>query len=93
MQKKKNEFWAFFASVKLALFTFFILAVTSVIGTLIPQGKEMQFYVDAFGPGTAKLFQILNVPDMSPLPACKDFAKVFGLLDFQNRRRLQGGAV
>jgi cytochrome c biogenesis protein len=64
MQKKKNEFWAFFASVKLALFTFFILAITSVIGTIIPQGKEMQFYVDAFGPGTAKLFQILNVPDM-----------------------------
>ena len=64
MQKNKNEFWAFFSSVKLALFTFFILAIASVIGTLIPQGKEMQFYIDAFGPGTAKLFQILNVPDM-----------------------------
>jgi cytochrome c biogenesis protein len=64
MQKNKNEVWAFFASVKLALFTFFILAVASIIGTLIPQGKEMEFYVDAFGPGTAKLFQIFNVPDM-----------------------------
>ncbi len=64
MQKNKNEVWAFFASVKLALFTFFILAAASIIGTLIPQGKEMQFYVDAFGPGTAKLFQIFNVPDM-----------------------------
>lgn len=64
MQKNKNEVWATFASVKLALFTFFILAITSIIGTLIPQGKEMQFYIDAFGPGTAKLFQLLNVPDM-----------------------------
>jgi len=64
MQKNKNEVWAFFASVKLALFTFFILAVASIIGTLIPQGKEMQFYIDTFGPGTAKLFQVLNVPDM-----------------------------
>lgn len=64
MQKNKNEVWAVFSSVKLALFTFFILAVTSIIGTIIPQGKEMQFYVDAFGPGTAKLFQLLNVPDM-----------------------------
>lgn len=64
MQKNKNEVWAFFSSVKLALFTFFILAITSIIGTVIPQGKEMQFYVDGFGAGTAKLFQLLNVPDM-----------------------------
>jgi cytochrome c biogenesis protein len=64
MQKNKNEVWAFFASVKLALFTFFILAVASIIGTVIPQGKEMQFYVDTFGAGTAKLFQLFNVPDM-----------------------------
>lgn len=64
MQKNKNEVWAFFSSVKLALFTIFVLAIASIVGTLIPQGKEMQFYVDAFGAGTAKLFQILNVPDM-----------------------------
>ncbi len=64
MQKKKNEIWAFLASVKLALFTFFILALTSIIGTIIPQGKEMSFYIDNFGAGTAKLFQILDVPDM-----------------------------
>ncbi len=64
MQNNKNEVWAFFSSVKLALFTFFVLAVTSIIGTVIPQGKEMQFYVDSFGAGTAKLFQVLNVPDM-----------------------------
>jgi len=64
MQKKKNEIWAFLASVKLALFTFFTLALTSVIGTIIPQGKEMAFYVENFGAGTAKLFQVLDVPDM-----------------------------
>ena len=71
MSKLKNEekgplaeVWAFFSSVKLALFTFFILAITSIIGTVIPQGKEMDFYVQTFGAGTAKLFQILNVPDM-----------------------------
>jgi cytochrome c biogenesis protein len=64
MQKNKNEVWAFFASVKLALFNIFILAFTSIIGTVIPQGKEMQYYVNAFGSGTAKVFQVLNVPDM-----------------------------
>jgi cytochrome c biogenesis protein len=50
--------------VKLALFTFFVLAITSIIGTVIQQGKEMQYYIDTFGAGTAKLFQVLNVPDM-----------------------------
>lgn len=64
MSENKNEVWAFFASVKLALFTFFILATTSIIGTVIPQGKEMDFYIQNFGAGTAKLFQVLNVPDM-----------------------------
>jgi len=64
MQNEKNEVWAFLASVKLALFTFFTLAITSVIGTVVPQGKEMAFYVEKFGPGTAKFFQILNVPNM-----------------------------
>jgi cytochrome c biogenesis protein len=64
MQKQKNEIWAFLASVKLALFSFFTLALTSVIGTIIPQGKEMDFYVEKFGAGTAKFFQVLNVPDM-----------------------------
>lgn len=64
MQNNKNEIWAFLASVKLALFSFFALAVISIIGTVIPQGKEMAFYVEKFGPGTAKFFQILNVPNM-----------------------------
>lgn len=64
MQKDKNEIWAFLSSVKLALYTFFALAITSVIGTVIPQGKEMAFYVGKYGPGTAKFFQILNVPNM-----------------------------
>lgn len=64
MQKNKNEVWAFFSSVKLALFIIFVLAVTSIIGTVIQQGKEMQYYIDTFGAGTAKLFQIFNVPDM-----------------------------
>ncbi|MBU1717057.1 MAG: cytochrome c biogenesis protein ResB [Proteobacteria bacterium] len=64
MKKNTNEVWAFFSSVKLALFTFFTLAITSIIGTIIPQGKEYEFYVQAFGAGTAKLFQVLNVPDM-----------------------------
>ena len=62
--KKKNVLWDFFASVKLALFTLITLAVTSIIGTIIPQGEPMSFYVQNFGPATATVFKYLDVPDM-----------------------------
>ncbi|MEJ2689303.1 MAG: cytochrome c biogenesis protein ResB [Deltaproteobacteria bacterium] len=62
--KKDNVLWEFFASVKLALFTFIALAVTSIIGTVIPQGEPMSFYIDRFGPITATVFKYMDVPDM-----------------------------
>lgn len=64
MKQDNNSVWRFFASVKLALFTLFILAVTSIIGTIIPQGESPGFYIQKFGPNTAKIFQMLDVPDM-----------------------------
>lgn len=62
--KKNNVLWDFFASVKLALFTLIALAITSIIGTIIPQREPMAFYVERFGPAMATVFQYLNVPDM-----------------------------
>ncbi len=61
---KKNPLFAFFASVKLALFTLFLLAVTSIIGTVIPQKESLQFYVKNYGETTANLFQVFSIPDM-----------------------------
>ncbi|MBU4396258.1 MAG: cytochrome c biogenesis protein ResB, partial [Proteobacteria bacterium] len=43
--KNRNPIWDFFASVKLALFTLFFLATTSVIGTIIPQKETAQWYI------------------------------------------------
>ena len=62
--KKNNILWEFFASVKLALFTFIALAATSIIGTVILQGEPMSYYVKEFGPTTATIFKYLHVPDM-----------------------------
>lgn len=59
-----NQLWAFFASVKLAIFTLCSLAVTSIIGTIIPQGESYSFYVKNFGEKTAQFFHILNIPEM-----------------------------
>lgn len=65
MEKKKgNIIWNFFASVKLALFTLFILAAASIIGTLIPQNDTPEKYVELYGQGTAKMFKMLAFDDM-----------------------------
>jgi cytochrome c biogenesis protein len=64
MPKVKNVVWRFFASVKLALISLIILAVTSIIGTLIKQGQAPSYYVQEYGPSLARLFEILEFSDM-----------------------------
>ncbi len=64
MSNKKNSIWTFFASVKLALFVLFLLAIASVIGTVIPQNSPMEAYVQQYGENMARLFQVLDIPDM-----------------------------
>ncbi len=59
-----NQIWAFFSSVQLAILTLISIAVTSVIGTLIPQGEAHSFYVTKFGATTATFMQILDIPTM-----------------------------
>ncbi|PIE57220.1 MAG: hypothetical protein CSA34_00130 [Desulfobulbus propionicus] len=55
---------AFFASVKLALLLLFFLAVTSIIGTIVPQNSSSAFYIDKFGAKTAHLIEVLQISDM-----------------------------
>lgn len=64
MKKNKNIVWSFFASVKLALFTLFTLATSSIIGTLIPQNEAPAKYVELYGDSAAKFFFALNFDDM-----------------------------
>jgi cytochrome c biogenesis protein len=54
----------FFASVKLALVLLFALAVTSIMGTVLPQGEPLEFYVHSYSPWAAKLIQIFHLYDM-----------------------------
>jgi len=64
MKKKKNSFWDFFASTKLALFCFFTLAFASIVGTIIPQNESPAFYIQKYGEKAAEMFRLLNIPDM-----------------------------
>jgi cytochrome c biogenesis protein len=62
--KKGNTLWNFFASVKLALVTLFVLAVASIIGTIVPQKEEAARYIELYGENIAKFFQLLDIQDM-----------------------------
>ena len=62
--QNNNSLWQFFSSVKLALVTLFLIAVTSIIGTIIPQKESLEFYVNNYGPQMAQIFTILDIPDM-----------------------------
>ncbi len=62
--KKGNSLWNFFASVKLALVTLFVLAVASIIGTIVPQKEEAARYVELYGKNIANFFQLLDIQDM-----------------------------
>ncbi len=63
-KKTKNPLWAFFSSVKLALFLIATLASTSIIGTVIQQNQSKAHYVKEWGANAANLIQILNINDM-----------------------------
>lgn len=62
--KQGNSVWNFFASVKLALFTLFVLAVASIIGTIVPQKEETARYIELYGENVARFFQLLDIQDM-----------------------------
>ncbi len=68
MKKKKsssgrNPLWKFFTSVRLAIFLLIILAVTSIIGTVIPQGETLQVYLNNYGPAVFKAIKLLDLGD------------------------------
>ncbi|MCK5505704.1 MAG: cytochrome c biogenesis protein ResB, partial [Thermodesulfovibrionia bacterium] len=56
--------WKFFASVKLAIFLLIILALSSIIGTIVEQQAEpaknitllAKFFGDAFAPTVYNIF-------------------------------------
>ncbi len=56
--------WKFFASVKLTVMLLLTLAVTSVIGTLIPQNENPAAYLHEYGEFLYRIFGLLNIFDM-----------------------------
>lgn len=60
----KNPIWKYFVSVKLTVVLLLSLAVTSIIGTLVPQNASAEAYFNKYGAFLYRLFDILNIFDM-----------------------------
>ncbi len=54
----------FFASVKLALVLLITLAVTSILGTVLPQGEPLEMITQGTSPLAGKLIQFFQLYDM-----------------------------
>ena len=68
MSEKKHDtgdaIWNFLCSLKLTIITLLLLAITSVIGTVIQQNKPAQEYIQEYGETTYRVFKMLNFDDM-----------------------------
>jgi cytochrome c biogenesis protein len=56
--------WKLLASIQLTIVLLLSLAITSIIGTLIPQNSEPAAYVAAFGETLYRFFGVLGLFDM-----------------------------
>jgi cytochrome c biogenesis protein len=56
--------WKFFSSVKLSVVLLLSLAVTSIVGTIIPQNKNPVDYFQAYGEFLYRLFKVFGLFDM-----------------------------
>ncbi len=59
-----ERIWKFFSSVKLAVVLLIILAVVSVIGTVIQQNQSPEEYLHEYSQGTVQLFETLGFFDL-----------------------------
>lgn len=64
IKDRPNLLWAFFSSVKLTVALLIILAMASVVGTLIPQTEGMAEFAKGLSPTMLKLFVALDLFDV-----------------------------
>lgn len=58
------ELVEFFASIKLAMFLFIVLAITATIGTVIQQGERPEVYIKEYGEEAYRWFVRLGFTDV-----------------------------
>ncbi|MFC1533989.1 cytochrome c biogenesis protein ResB [Thermodesulfobacteriota bacterium] len=63
-EKKSNPIWNTLSSLKLTLILLILLAITSILGTVIPQQGEAARFAQGLSPGIFKLYSSLQLFDM-----------------------------
>jgi len=64
VESMADKVWKFFSSVKLAVVLLIILAIVSVIGTVIQQNESPERYLQEYSKATVDLFEALGFFDM-----------------------------
>ena len=59
-----DRIWAFFASVKSTIVLLLSIALASIIGTLIPQNQNPEFYFHKYGEFLYKFFHVMGFFDL-----------------------------
>src|SRR3989304_2976132 len=59
-----TRIWNFLISLKLAIWMIILLAVTSILGTVIEQNQPMEKYLQEYGEGTIRVMSGLQLFDM-----------------------------
>lgn len=59
-----DKVWKFFSSVKLAVVLLIILAIVSVVGTVIQQNEPPEKYLQEYSQATVQLFEMIGLFDM-----------------------------
>jgi cytochrome c biogenesis protein len=72
-----SKLWDGLTSIRLALLSLLLLAIASIIGTLVPQQQSWNFYQENFGSLPAEIFWRLGLFDMYRSPL---FLAIIGLL-------------
>ena len=63
-----NIVWNFLSSVKLTIVLLILLAIVSILGTLIPQGQDAADFAKTLSPATFRFFSTLQLFDMYDAP-------------------------
>ncbi len=72
-----SKLWNGLTSIRLALLSLLLLAIASIIGTLLPQQQSWDFYQEKFGILLAEIFWRLGLFDIYRSPL---FLAIIGLL-------------
>jgi cytochrome c biogenesis protein len=64
MKINDNPVWRLFSTVRIAILIISIIAATSILGTIFPQGEHFSFYVERYGLQFAMILEILDINDM-----------------------------